>query len=46
VVPAGAGLVASAPCGPAEAEGEANEVEKVSFPVAGEALNAGGLGGG
>src|SRR6266498_6056553 len=46
VVPAGAGLVASAPCGPAEAEGEAGAADEACFPVAGEALDAGGLGGG
>src|SRR6266700_7489390 len=46
VVPAGAGLVASAPCGPAEAEGEAGAADEACFPVAGQALDAGGLGGG
>src|SRR6266702_6340308 len=45
VVPAGAGLVASAPCGPAEAEGEAGAADEACFPVAGQALDAGGLGG-
>ena len=46
VVPAGAGLVASAPCWPAELEGEAGEAEEAGFPVAGEAVDAGGFGGG
>ena len=45
VVPAGAGLVASAPCGPAEMEGEAGAADEAGFPVAGEAVDAGGLGG-
>ena len=46
VVPAGAGLVPPAPCRPAELEGKAGEAEYSGFPVAGQALDAGGLGGG
>src|SRR5579859_4618368 len=44
VVPAGAGLVAAPPGGPAELEGEAGGGDQACFPVAGEALDEAGLG--
>jgi len=44
VVPAGAGLVASPPCRPAELEGEAGCGDQACFPFAGEALDQAGLG--
>ena len=45
MVPAGAGLVASAPGGPAQLEGEAGAADEAGFPVAGQFLDAAGLGG-
>ncbi len=45
VVPAGAGLMTSAPCGPAQVEGEAGPADEAGFPVASQPVDAGGLGG-
>ncbi len=45
VVPAGAGLMASAPCGPAQLEGGAGPADEAGFPVASQPVDAGGLGG-
>ena len=44
VVPAGACLVAAPPVRPAEMEREADGGDEAGFPVAGEALDTGGLG--